>query len=165
MPDWLTPEQRSRNMSAIRSSGTSPERRLRKILKSLFPRRLLRERPDLPGRPDFFFPGLKLAVFADGCFWHGCPLHGHIPEDNRDYWEPKIARTRSRDKKAGRDLARLGVHSLRVWEHELSPTTVDQVVARIQRASRRAAHPRRVILAASRFAEPADGRKLAGPQI
>ena len=67
-------------MAAIRSAGTSPERRLRAALRTMFPRRRIVERPDdLPGRPDFYLPGLKLAIFADGCFWHRCPTHGRVP--------------------------------------------------------------------------------------
>lgn len=107
-------------MAAIRSNGTSPERRLGELLKSLFPRRKIVERPmELPGRPDYYLPGLKLAVFADGCFWHGCPKHGHVPEDNRTYWEPKLLRNHARDRAATRELRRQGIRALRVWEHDL----------------------------------------------
>ena len=60
MPDWLTKEQRSRNMAAIRSQGTKPEARLGLALRSAFPRRKIVERPLLPGRPDFYMPGLRL---------------------------------------------------------------------------------------------------------
>src|SRR5438034_11613724 len=102
-------------MAAIRSSGTAPERKVAELLKEVFPRRKVIERPDLPGRPDFYLPGFRIAVMVDGCFWHGCPRHGRVPDDNRTYWEPKLARNRMRDKTADRELRRLGIRPLRIW--------------------------------------------------
>lgn len=120
MPDWLTKEQRSRNMSAIRSGGTKPERVLGELLRQTYPRRKIVERPThLPGKPDYFLPGLRLAVFADGCFWHGCPVHGRQPDDNAAYWGPKLARNKARDRQATSELRRIGVGSVRIWEHDL----------------------------------------------
>src|SRR5206468_3977576 len=101
---WLTPEQRSRNMAAIRSSGTKPEAVLAAALREAFPRRRIALGSNLPGRPDFYLSALRLAVFADGCFWHGCPEHGRTPDDNRTYWSPKIAGNRRRDRRADRSL-------------------------------------------------------------
>ncbi|MGA7087463.1 MAG: very short patch repair endonuclease [Candidatus Dormiibacterota bacterium] len=135
MPDWLTPEQRSRNMAAIRSSGTMPETQLRAVLRAAFPRRHLRERPRLPGHPDFYLPGLRLAIFADGCFWHGCPIHGHIPDDNRDYWGPKLSRTAERDEAAKLALHRMGITTLRFWEHELRAAATADVISRLLRSA------------------------------
>jgi DNA mismatch endonuclease (patch repair protein) len=119
MADWLSKEQRTRNMSAIRSSGTATERRLGELLREVFPRRKLVDYPDLPGRPDFYLPGLRLVVFADGCFWHGCRQHGRVPEDNREYWEAKLARNRRRDRAVARQLKGEGFRVVRVWHHEL----------------------------------------------
>lgn len=120
MPDWLTKEQRSRNMSAIRSGGTRPERMLGELLRETFPRRKIVERSaDLPGKPDFYLPGLRLAIFADGCFWHGCPAHGRTPGDNATYWGPKLARNKQRDRDATRRLRQSGIAAVRVWEHDL----------------------------------------------
>jgi DNA mismatch endonuclease, patch repair protein len=119
MVDWLTPEQRSRNMAAIRSVRTKPEERLALLLAAMLPRRRVVQHAALPGKPDFYLPGLKLAVFMDGCFWHGCPKHGRIPVDNREYWEPKLARNRERDHTAVVALHRQGVSTVRIWEHEL----------------------------------------------
>ncbi len=113
MPDWLTAEQRSRNMAAIRPSGTSPEARLSAALKLTFSRRKIVERAlELPGKPDFYFPGFRLAIFADGCFWHGCPEHGRMPDDNRSYWEPKLARNQARDREADGALRKAGIRPL-----------------------------------------------------
>lgn len=122
-------------MAAIRSSGTAPERRLGEALRRLFPRRRLVEHAPLPGRPDYYLPGLRLAIFADGCFWHGCPEHGRTPEDNRDYWEPKLARNAERDRNAVRELRRLGVRPLRFWDHELRVRTIDDAMRRVSRAA------------------------------
>lgn len=138
MADWLTREQRARNMAAIRSSGTSPERRLAVALKTLFPRRRIVERSrELPGRPDFYLPGLRLAIFADGCFWHCCPEHGRVPGDNRDYWGPKLARNAARDREAVTALRRLGIRPVRLWEHELRIKTIGAGIRRVSRAAQR----------------------------
>jgi DNA mismatch endonuclease (patch repair protein) len=124
-------------MAAIRSRGTSPERRLESALRMTFPRRRLIEHPPLPGRPDYYMPGLRLAVFADGCFWHACPAHGRVPEDNRSYWAPKLARNVARDKLAMLELRRMGIRPLRLWDHELQDDSIDAAVRRILRASHR----------------------------
>lgn len=120
MADRLSPEQRSFNMSRIRASGTSPERRLGELLRTLFPEEEIEKRPALPGKPDFFLPRLGLAVFADGCFWHGCPKHYRLPENNRPYWQEKLRRNQARDRAAGRALRAMGLRPVRVWEHELA---------------------------------------------
>ena len=119
MADWLTVEQRSRNMAAIRSSGTKPEAKLGLLLRAMFPRRKIADHPALVGKPDYSLPGLRLVVFADGCFWHGCRTHGRIPEDNRDYWEPKIKRNQARGRRVVRELRQQGFTVVRVWDHEL----------------------------------------------
>ena len=138
MTDWLTPEQRTKNMSAIRSSGTSPEARLGRALGELFPRnRVVMHDARCPGRPDFYLPGLRLAIFADGCFWRGFPEHGRIPDDNRAYWASKLLRNVRRDKEASRTLRGNGIRVMRIWEHELRAKTLDAAVFRISRAARR----------------------------
>ncbi len=134
MADWLTKEQRSRNMSAIRSSGTVTERRLGEVIRDAFPRRKVVEHPDLPGKPDYYLPGLRLVVFADGCFWHGCAQHGHIPEANREYWEAKLQRNRRRDRHVTRQLRASGLCVVRVWHHEMKASPV-RVASKLRRAS------------------------------
>lgn len=69
--------------------------------------------------PDFIFRKAKLAVFVDGCFWHQCPLHSKVPENNREVWEEKLRRNVERDKQANCALKAAGWHVLRLWEHEL----------------------------------------------
>lgn len=73
----------------------------------------------LPGNPDFFFPDSQIAIFVDGCFWHGCPDCGHIPKINRPFWQAKLLRNQERDQEKNRDLRAHGVSVLRFWEHEL----------------------------------------------
>jgi DNA mismatch endonuclease (patch repair protein) len=78
---------------------------------------------------------LKLAVFVDGCFWHGCPKHGREPGTNADYWVPKLSRNRMRDREVTRKLRADGVSVVRIWEHDIrrgSPTTV---LRRLRRAA------------------------------
>lgn len=92
------PETRRRNMSAIRSKGSAIEMQVRRALhRAGFRYRL--HRRDLPGRPDITLPKYRLAVFVDGCFWHGhdC-IQGHTPRTNTSYWGPKIERNMERDR-------------------------------------------------------------------
>jgi DNA mismatch endonuclease (patch repair protein) len=67
-------------------------------------------------RPDFVFPRRKLAVFVDGCFWHGCPRHGTQPQGNRAFWRKKFATNRARDRRVNRALRATGWRVLRIWE-------------------------------------------------
>ena len=68
---------------------------------------------------DFLLPSLKLVTFADGCFWHGCSKHGRVPEDNSDYWGPKLERNKARDRRVARELRASGYMVVRIWDHEL----------------------------------------------
>lgn len=70
-------------------------------------------------KPDFLFRQAKLAVFVDGCFWHQCPLHSKVPENNREFWEKKLRRNVDRDRQTNRALRAAGWSVLRLWEHEL----------------------------------------------
>lgn len=85
---------------------------------------------NIVGRPDFVFPKGKLAVFVDGCFWHGCPKCYHRPLSNRKYWDAKVLRNKARDKKLRGKLRRDGWSVIRVWEHEL--TNTQKVLSRIR---------------------------------
>jgi DNA mismatch endonuclease (patch repair protein) len=74
----------------------------------------------LPGAPDFVFPRLRVAVFVDGCFWHGCPRCDRpMPQNNRRYWEKKIEFNKQRARLVARQLRARTFTVLRVWEHEL----------------------------------------------
>ena len=76
----------------------------------------------VPGAPrrtiDIAFTKAKLAVFVDGCFWHGCPMHGQVPVANRDWWVTKIERNKARDVHTAGLLEAVGWRVLRVWEHQ-----------------------------------------------
>lgn len=111
---------RSYNMSRIRSRNTEPEIRLRKMLW-LCKLRGYRLRARLPGKPDIVFSRAKLAVFIDGCFWHGCPAcgDGRMPSSNLSYWTDKRRRNIERDKSRNRELEEMGWKVLRLWEHEV----------------------------------------------
>lgn len=137
MADWLTPEQRRRNMSAIRSSGTRAESQLKAALREAFPaRRIVRTPKGLPGKPDFILPALRLVVFADGCFWHGCPSHGRQPEDNQNYWTEKLRRNRRRDRSISGRLRAEAYCVVRVWEHDLRKND-PKLISRLRRAGSR----------------------------
>ncbi len=77
-------------------------------------------------RPDFVFPKLKVAVFVDGCFWHGCPKHATWPAHNRAFWQRKLTGNKARDRLVTRTLRRQGWRVLRIWEHELARTKAKQ---------------------------------------
>ena len=96
----------------------------------------------LVGKPDFVFPrstgsGLKrakpLAVFVDGCFWHGCPKHGTKPKTNAAFWRKKISANQTRDCRVNRLLRAKGWRVLRVWEHELRRKNERRLLSRLNR--------------------------------
>ena len=87
-------------------------------------------------RPDFVFRQVRLAVFVDGCFWHGCPRHGTRPKGNAAFWRKKIARNQSRDRLVNRTLRKLGWQVLRIWEHALVRKNQSRLLRRIERALR-----------------------------
>lgn len=110
----------SSRMKAIKARGNkSTEVRLRSILVRARLRGWKVHPKGVVGKPDFFFPEQRLAIFVDGCFWHGCPLCGHVPKANRPYWKAKIEGNKRRDRENALRLHEQGVHVLRVWEHQL----------------------------------------------
>ena len=134
--DWLTPEQRARNMSAIRSKGNrTTEQALRYRLVRAGIRGWALHSADLPGKPDFVFRDRRLAVFVDGCYWHGCPKCYRAPESNTSYWSEKLRRNKARDRKVNRLLRRDGWTVVRFWEHDVKKSPAE-VVARIKELTR-----------------------------
>lgn len=119
-PPREDPRTRSRIMSAVPSKDSTAEILLRKALTALGIRGYRLHRRDLPGVPDVVFTRAKLAVFVDGCFWHGCPRCQRVSKSRTEYWEIKIERNQARDKKNGEKLDALGWTVLRIWEHELT---------------------------------------------
>ncbi len=132
MADDRTQTQRSETMRRVRSKDTSCE----VLLRSELHRRGLRYRlhTNLPGKPDIVFVSARVAVFVDGCFWHGCPEHCRMPATNREYWERKIARNRERGGTVTAALSNAGWVVIRLWEHEIRRSVslaADRVVAAI----------------------------------
>ncbi|MBI5168181.1 MAG: very short patch repair endonuclease [Candidatus Eisenbacteria bacterium] len=119
MADVLTPEQRHRSMSAIRSKGNrTTELALVRLLRELHITGW-RRHVKLPGRPDFAFRAARVLVFVDGCFWHGCPRCYTKPGTNRRFWADKVTTNRARDRRQTRELRGRGWAVVRIWEHEL----------------------------------------------
>lgn len=136
MGDVFSKKKRSQVMAAIRSHGNKDtELKLAAILRAA---RITgwRRNQKLPGRPDFVFRHHRVAIFVDGCFWHGCPKHGRKPSSNRKYWLPKLLRNKRRDVAVKRALSAQGWIVLRLWEHDLAHTS--QAVIRITAALTRA---------------------------
>jgi DNA mismatch endonuclease (patch repair protein) len=86
------------------------------------------------GKPDFTFRAQRLAVFVDGCFWHGCPKHGTQPRHNRSFWQRKLNRNRARDRQVNRVLRARGWRIFRIWEHALAKPNQPRLVQRLRRA-------------------------------
>ena len=123
MPDILTPEQRSRNMSRVRSRDTKPEMQVRRLVYAMGYRYRLHRR-DLPGRPDLVFPGRRKVIFVHGCFWHqhdGC-RKASLPQTRREFWAHKLTMNRKRDESNLELLHALGWAVLVVWECETRTT-------------------------------------------
>lgn len=134
MVDTLTPQERSKRMSLIRSKDTSPELSIRRALHALGLRYRLGNK-HLPGKPDIAFPRQKVAIFVHGCFWHrheNCKV-ANIPKSNTAFWQEKFDRNVARDKRATAQLEELGWRVETVWECELGPRSVGQVAERLAR--------------------------------
>jgi DNA mismatch endonuclease (patch repair protein) len=119
-------------MGRVRRSGTSCELVFRSAIHQAGYRYRLKSSTNLPGTPDIVLPKFKLAIFVDGCFWHGCPNHGTMPKTNTQFWKAKIQRNKKRDKQVDIALKKLGWRVLRVWEHEVKCDTA-RIVKRIDR--------------------------------
>lgn len=120
MADVFTVQKRSEVMSRIRGKGNaSTEKRMIQLFREHGIKGWRRNWP-LPGKPDFVFPKLRVALFVDGCFWHRCPMCYRQPATNAEFWEAKITRNVARDKEVNRELKMLGWRVARVWEHTLA---------------------------------------------
>ena len=133
MTDVFTERKRSEVMSLIRSRGNKDtELRLIQVFRKNGITGWQRNR-GLFGKPDFVFPKLKLAVFVDGCFWHGCPVHGTKPKTNAAFWRKKIFTSQTRDRLVTRTLRTRGWRVLRIWEHELRRKNEHRLFGRLRR--------------------------------
>jgi len=121
-------------MKAAKQRDTAPEMALRSAMH----RKGLRYRVDvspLEGirrRADVVFRPVKVAVFVDGCFWHGCPIHGTWPKANAEFWRKKIERNQERDAETDQQLEEAGWEVIRIWEHEDSEEAAEKIFQIIQ---------------------------------
>jgi DNA mismatch endonuclease (patch repair protein) len=120
MMDVHTPEQRSRNMAAIKYKNTKPEMVVRRLLHSMGYRFRL-HRSDLPGKPDIVLPKYHKVIFVHGCFWHmhDCEFGRVVPKTNAEFWQAKRQGNTARDEQKANELQRSGWEFLVVWECEL----------------------------------------------
>jgi DNA mismatch endonuclease, patch repair protein len=124
-------------MLSNRSRDTRPELALRSAVHSLGLRYRVSAKPlaGLRRTADLVFPGAKVAVFLDGCFWHGCPEHHTVASANAKFWADKVSGNRARDRDTDARLEAAGWISVRVWEHE-DPAAAAQRVREVVRARR-----------------------------
>ena len=134
MADVFSPAKRSAVMARIRSKGNLETEMAMIRLFRAHGFTGWRRNQAVWGRPDFIFRKARLAVFVDGCFWHGCPQHGTVPRSNRLYWKRKLERNCERDKQVNRELRKLGWTVIRVWHHELSSKNQAKLLRRMTRA-------------------------------
>ena len=145
MTDTMTPDQRHKCMSHIRSRDTKPELKVRKWLWTHGYRYRLNV-PSVPGKPDIVMRKFRTAIFVNGCFWHG---HGltvgvkaksgpkdssccRIPKTNRDFWISKIMRNRERDQENYQVLTENGWRVIVIWECQLKPALIEQTMLEIE---------------------------------
>lgn len=132
------PGEASGRMSRQASQDTGPELAVRSELHRRGLRYFVHRQPvkGLRRKADLVFPVPRIAVFIDGCFWHGCPEHRSYPKRNADYWEEKIELNQTRDADTSARLVAEGWTVIRVWEHEPPSQAADRIEA-VVRASRR----------------------------
>lgn len=131
MVDKYDKATRSRMMAAVRSRGNrSTELRMVKILRQ-HGLSGWRRHHSVPGTPDFCWPKLKVALFVDGCFWHGCPRCRRAPKSNQAFWDAKVTENKRRDRRASRKLRKLGWSVIRVWECQIGKEATISRIAKM----------------------------------
>jgi DNA mismatch endonuclease (patch repair protein) len=148
MADIYTRAERSALMAKVRGRGNlTTEEALAELLRtqgwSGWRRQQVVRGRAVPGerfqvRPDFVFTIRRLAIFVDGCFWHGCPKHGTRPQGNAAFWRAKFRRNRARDRRDARRLRREGWRVLRLWEHELRAKARPRLLVKLRKVFARA---------------------------
>lgn len=133
MADVFSQQKRSEIMARVRGSGNKATEL---AMVDLLRRNGIvgwRRKAPVYGKPDFIFGKARVAMFVDGCFWHGCPLHATKPASNPTFWAEKLARNKARDRLVRRILKRRGWTVVRIWQHELVRREEDRLVGRIRR--------------------------------
>jgi len=134
--DTFSKTERSRIMACVKSKNNkSTELQFISILKKEGVSGWRRNYP-LIGKPDFVFPLLRIALFIDGCFWHGCPLHCRMPSSNINYWNAKIERNQFRDKEVNKILKIKKWQVIRIWEHEIKSGKINRKLKQIKKIAR-----------------------------
>ena len=135
MPDIVDGETRSRMMAGIKSANTQPEITIRKALHARGFRYRLHPR-NVPGKPDMVFPRYQVALFVNGCFWHGHDCHlFRLPGTRTEFWAAKIGRNRQRDLEVRRELCETSWRALTIWECSVKgkeAREIDSVVAEVE---------------------------------
>jgi len=134
MSDSLTKPQRSKLMGLVKGTGNKRTEVAFMLLMRGNGITGWRRHQRVFGKPDFVFRRAKVAVFVDGCFWHGCPTHGSIPVSNVHFWRSKLDGNIARDALVGRELRQHGWRVFRVWEHELPSKNERRLVRRLRMA-------------------------------
>lgn len=131
-------------MRANRGRDTAPELELRRAVHALGLRYQVSRRPlkDVRRTADLVFTRAKVAVFLDGCFWHGCPVHHTVAATNAGFWADKVTTNRRRDRDTDRRLTDAGWVPLRVWEHEDPVEAAHRVAALVRDRLRGSRIPR-----------------------
>ncbi|MGK2881968.1 MAG: very short patch repair endonuclease [Mycobacterium sp.] len=126
---WASTAATRKTMQGNRGRDTRPEIAVRRLVhaQGLRYRVSARREPDLRRTADLLFTRARVAVFIDGCYWHGCPQHFTMPATNRDYWSTKIERNKERDRHTSAVLAERGWLVLRFWEHEQPETVANSI--------------------------------------
>jgi len=127
-----------RRMQAVKQRDNAAEMAIRSALHSLGLRFRVHRRvlANSQRRADIYFAIAKVAVFVDGCFWHGCPKHGTMPKTNRRWWIEKINANVARDRDTDVRLRESGWLSVRIWEHENPATAARKIARRVKRRLR-----------------------------
>ncbi|NMC86599.1 MAG: very short patch repair endonuclease [Anaerolineaceae bacterium] len=122
-------------MQAVKSRDTAPEKAIRSLLfKKGFRYRIdCRPIEELNRRADILFKSAKIAIFIDGCFWHGCPIHGSQAKSNAAFWMEKIKHNQERDLDTNMKLAQAGWTVIRIWEHEEPEKAVERIIEIFER--------------------------------
>ena len=128
-----------RRMQAARSRDTAPEKAIRSALHNRGLRYRVDVKPvvELNRRADIVFRFAKVAVFVDGCFWHGCPIHGTQAKANAEFWRLKIERNQQRDSDTNKRLEDSGWTIIRVWEHEDPVEASEKIYAKVKERQRK----------------------------
>lgn len=132
------------SMQGNKRQNTKPELLVRQRLRAAGLTGYRLQWKKAPGRPDIAFPGRKVAIFVNGCFWHRCPhCNPSMPRRNTEFWEAKFRRNVERDQRAIAELEAMGWTPITIWECELKRDRIDETMARVIEQVRAAEQPRR----------------------